>query len=267
MKIYDGNYCPVKEGKLFFLKEGNGPPLVFIHGFCLDLRMWENQINYFSKNFTCIAYDVRGFGNSTVPSDQSYSNHEDLNELLNFLDINEPVILIGLSMGARVVANFALKYPERTRAIIFADGVVDGYIFKDFNLTYIYKAGKELGIQVANRMWLEHPIFEPAIRSKEVKQKLIEMVMTYSGWHWINKNPIVNLTPPAIEQLHKLAMPALILIGQLDIPDFKDLAILLNTRITTSSKIEMTGVGHMCNIESPGIFNDMMNHFLNHISK
>lgn len=263
---FEGNYCPIKEGKLFFLKEGSGPPLIFIHGFCLDLRMWENQINYFSKYYTCIAYDLRGFGNSSVPSDKSYSHHEDLNELLNFLDIIEPVILIGLSMGARVVASFALTYPQKTRAIIFADGAIDGFAFRDFNLTYIYDAGKKQGVQVANRMWLDHPIFEPARKNSDVLRKLTEMVMYYSGWHWINKNPIVNLTPSAIEQIHKLAMPALILIGQLDIPDFKDLAVILNNRIATSSKIEMTGAGHMCNMESPGIFNDTMNHFLNQLS-
>jgi 3-oxoadipate enol-lactonase len=258
-----GNYCPVNEGRLFFLKEGSGPPLVFIHGFCLDLRMWERQISYFSKKYTCIAFDVRGYGNSSVPTDQSYSNHEDLNTLLKFLDIKEPVILVGLSMGARVVANFALVYPEKTRAVIFVDGAIDGYIFKDFNLTYIYTAGKELGIPVANQMWLDHPIFGPTVRNENIKRKLTEMVLSYSGWHWINKNPIVNLMPPAIEQLHKLTMPALILVGQLDIPDFKALATFLNSQIAHSSFIEIAGAGHMSNMESPEIFNDLVNNFLN----
>ena len=251
-----GDYCPVNGGRLFYLKEGSGPPLIFIHGFCLDLRMWQRQINYFSKKYTCIAFDVRGFGNSSVTGDQPYSNHEDLNMLLSFLGISEPIILAGLSMGARVVANFALVYPKKTRAIIFADGAIDGFPFKDFNLTYIYTAGKELGIPVANRMWLDHPIFGPAGRNEEVKQKLTEMVMSYSGWHWINKNPIINLTPPATEQLHKLAVPALILVDGSRFPDFKALAVLLNSQIAGSSLIEIPGAGHMSNMESPEIFND-----------
>ena len=87
--------------------------------------MWERQIEYFSDKYTCIAFDVRGFGNSSIPADQPYSNHQDLNTLLNFLGISEPVTLIGLSMGARVVANFALEYPEKIRAIIFVDGAID----------------------------------------------------------------------------------------------------------------------------------------------
>jgi len=64
--------------------------------------MWENQVNYFSKKYTCVALDLRGFGKSSVPIDQSFSNHEDLYDLLEFLKIDEPVILVGLSMGGRV---------------------------------------------------------------------------------------------------------------------------------------------------------------------
>lgn len=256
------NYCPVPDGKLFFLKVGTGPPLVFIHGFSLDHRMWESQINYFSGSYTCISVDLRGFGKSSLPTEKSYSHHEDLNILLAFLGINQRVILVGLSMGARVVANFALVYPQKTRAIIFADGVVDGFKFKDFDLTNIYNAGKEFGVPVANRMWLDHPIFESTRKNAVVVQKLTEMLMSYSGWHWTNKNPVRILTPPAIEQLQKLTMPALILTGQLDIPDFKALADLLNTRIKHSSKIEISGAGHMCNMETPEKFNDLVNQFL-----
>ncbi len=260
---FQENYCPVSDGKLFFLKAGTGPPLVFIHGFGLDHRMWESQINYFSGSYTCISIDLRGFGKSSLPTEKSYSHHEDLNTLLAFLRINQKVILVGLSMGARVVANFALTYPEKTRAIIFADGVVDGFTFKDFDLANIYEAAKDLGVPVANRMWLDHPIFEPTRNNAVVVQKLTEMLMSYSGWHWTNKNPVRTLTPAAIEQLEKLTMPTLILIGQLDIPDFQELAHLLNTRIKHSSKIEIPGAGHMCNMEMPEKFNDLVNQFLN----
>lgn len=257
-----GQYCSVKDGKLFFIKEGRGPLLIFLHGFGLDHRMWENQVDFFSKKYTCIAIDLRGFGNASVPGETSYSHHEDVNELLNCLGVEQPVTLIGLSMGARVVANFALVYPQRTKAVIFVDAAIDGYVFKDFDLAKIYTAGKEQGIEVANRMWLDHPIFEPAGKNEDVTQQLSEMVMSYSGWHWINKNPIVNLSPPAIEQIHKIAVPVLIVIGKLDIPDFKAIAALLNKQIPDSSKVEIAGAGHMSNMESPVIFNGHMNHFL-----
>ncbi len=256
------DYCPVSNGRLFFLKAGRGTPLLFVHGFCLDHRMWESQMDYFSKFYTCISVDLRGFGKSSLPADQSYSNHEDLFELLAFLQINQPVILIGLSMGARAVVNFALMYPQKTMAIVLVDGAIDGFAFKDFNLAHIYSVGRERGAGVANRMWLDHPIFEPARKNPRVFQKLIEQVMSYSGWHWANKNPIRILTPPAIEQLGNISLPTLILIGQLDIPDFKALAQLLNSEISGSSLIEVPGAGHMSNMEAPDVFNDLVDQFL-----
>jgi 3-oxoadipate enol-lactonase len=256
------NYCPVPGGRLFYTKRGIGTPLVFIHGFCLDHRMWEEQVNYLSEWYTCISVDLRGFGKSSLPTEKSYSNHEDLYSLLEFLQIREPVILVGLSMGARAATNFALSYPQLTRALVLVDGAIDGFKFKNFDLGYIYTAGKESGVAVANRMWLEHPLFESAGRNAMVLQKLEEMVMSYSGWLWTNKNPAMTITPPAIEQLQKLTMPVLVLIGQFDIPDFKTIADFVFGQVKHSVKIEIPGAGHMSNMEEPQIVNETIHQFL-----
>ena len=101
---------------------GSGPPLVFIHGFGLDHRMWDSQMKFFSSDYTAIAMDLRGFGKS-APPDQVFAYHEDIVEVLDFLQIDQPVVLVGHSMGARAVANFALTFPEKTKALVFVDGV------------------------------------------------------------------------------------------------------------------------------------------------
>src|SRR4029077_5446788 len=113
----------------------------------------------------------------------------------------------------------ALAYPQKTKAIIFVDGIIDGYICKDFNLDYIYKAGKEKGIAVANNLWLDHQLFEQARKNPVSSKLLTDMVMSYSGWNWLNKNPVKSLNPPAIEQIKNLTVPTLIITGQYDIPD------------------------------------------------
>jgi 3-oxoadipate enol-lactonase len=259
------NYCPVPGGRLYYTKTGSGPTLLFIHGFCLDNRMWEKQIIYFSEWYTCISVDLRGFGKSSLPAENSYSNHEDLYSLLEFLQIREPVTLIGLSMGARAATNFALIYPHLTKALVLVDGAIDGFKFTDFDLGYIYKAGKEQGTAIANRLWLDHPLFESAGRNAVVQQKLSDMVTSYSGWHWTNKNPATTVIPPAIEQLQKLTMPVLILIGQFDIPDFKAIADFAHDQIKQSVKIEIPGAGHMSNMESPEIVNEAIRQFLTRI--
>ena len=68
-----------------------------------------------------------------MPDTNSYSFHEDVKTILDSLHIHEPVILIALSMGGRAAVNFALAYPEKTKALILADVAVDGYVFKEFN--------------------------------------------------------------------------------------------------------------------------------------
>ena len=242
--------------------EGSGPPLVFIHGFGLDHRMWESQVKFFSPDYTAIATDLRGFGDSAPPSDQAFAYHEDIAEMLDFLRIDQPVVLVGHSMGALVVANFALSFPEKTKALVFADGAIEGYKFKDFDLAEIYQAGKTRGVQTANQMWLDHPIFESARKNIVVANHLHDMVSAYPGWHYTHKAPFKNLAVPAYDQLENIKSPALIITGQYDLPDFQIIAQTLHEKIPGSIKKEIAGAGHMCNMEAPEEFNALVSQFL-----
>jgi 3-oxoadipate enol-lactonase len=256
------NYFNTPDGGLFYTKEGSGPPLIFVHGFCLDHRMWDYQVKFFSADYSVVAVDLRGFGKSAPPTDKPFSYHEDLAGLLDHWNIKQPVILVGHSMGGRAVANFALSYPDKTKAIVFADAAIDGYKFNDFDLAYIYRTGKELGIPAANKIWLDHPLFDPARLHPATSGQLSEIIKSYSGWHWINKNPVRNLTPPAFEQLESIKLPTLIIVGQQDLPDFISIAEILNQRIDKSIIKQIPGAGHMCNMEEPEVFNNLLSQFL-----
>jgi 3-oxoadipate enol-lactonase len=256
------NYFNTVDARLFYITDGSGPPLIFIHGFCLDHRMWDYQLKFFSADYSVTAVDLRGFGKSAPPTDKPFSYHEDLAGLLEHLKINQPVILVGHSMGGRVVANFALSYPDKTKAIVFADAAIDGHKFNDFDLAYIYRAGKELGIPAANKIWLGHPLFDPARSHPPLAKRLDEILMSYSGWHWVNKNPVRNLTPPAFEQLEKIKLPTLVIVGQQDLPDFISIAEILNQRIEKSIIKRIPGAGHMSNMEDPEVFNNLLSQFL-----
>ena len=47
--------------KLYYEEAGEGTPILFIHEFADDLRTWEPQFNFFSRNYRCIAYNARGY--------------------------------------------------------------------------------------------------------------------------------------------------------------------------------------------------------------
>ncbi len=53
---------PVNDGHLFFEAAGAGEPVVFLHGFGLDSRMWSPQVSTLQSQFRTITYDLRGFG-------------------------------------------------------------------------------------------------------------------------------------------------------------------------------------------------------------
>jgi len=103
--------------------EGNGPPILFVHGFPLSHSMWQPQIFTFAGDHRVIAPDLRGFGDSDVTEGTvTMEQHaDDLAALLDELNVDEPVILCGLSMGGYIAWQFQQKFPERLRALILCD--------------------------------------------------------------------------------------------------------------------------------------------------
>ena len=99
--------------RLAFHKEGKGKtPVVFIHGFCEDHRMWDEFIEPFNGRYI-IRIDLPGFGNSEVPDEHSISHmSESVNAVLMHLKIKK-CIFVGHSMGGYVSLEFAKKYPEK----------------------------------------------------------------------------------------------------------------------------------------------------------
>lgn len=99
------------------------PPILFVHGFPLDSTMWQSQLDAFSLTHRVIAPDLRGFGKSTV-TDGVVSMRQmadDLNALLDALEVKQPVVVCGLSMGGYVAFEFLRQYAPRVRALILCD--------------------------------------------------------------------------------------------------------------------------------------------------
>ncbi|MBR6632697.1 MAG: alpha/beta hydrolase [Clostridia bacterium] len=109
--------------KLYFLEKGNGEPFILLHGNGEDCTYFSHQIEYFSKKFRVIAVDTRGHGKSprgTAPfTIEQFSG--DLNGLMDQLKLSNAIIL-GFSDGANIAMKFALKYPQRVKALILNGG-------------------------------------------------------------------------------------------------------------------------------------------------
>ena len=85
--------------RLAYQVTGTGPAVVLVHGFGLDMRMWDPQARHLATRFQVVRYDARGFG-ASGPFDPavSYTHAGDLLALLDHLGIGKAV-LAGLSFG------------------------------------------------------------------------------------------------------------------------------------------------------------------------
>lgn len=102
---------------------GTGPIIVLLHGFPLDHTMWEHQLHAW-PGFRVIAPDLRGYGRSDLTEDTVYTVDDladDVLDTLDALDITEPVVLGGLSMGGYLALSIAERRPERLRALMLFD--------------------------------------------------------------------------------------------------------------------------------------------------
>ncbi len=105
---------------LAFDDVGPGPVVVLIHGFPLDRTMWDAQTTEVGSIYRIIAPDLRGAGTTAAP-DGVYTVDllaDDVIETLDALELDDPVVLGGLSMGGYVALSIALRYPGRIRGLM-----------------------------------------------------------------------------------------------------------------------------------------------------
>ena len=91
---------------------GQGPVVLFIHGFCEDLSIWTNSSEYLN-NYTILSIDLPGFGKSEFIQNQDLATiANEINILLEQLEVDQ-VTLIGHSLGGYVGLTFAELFPNK----------------------------------------------------------------------------------------------------------------------------------------------------------
>ena len=109
--------------ELYYQEMGKGKPLILLHGNGEDGTYFKHQIEYFSDRYKVIAIDTRGHGKSprgTAP----FTIKQFAKDLNNFM-VNqgmENAVLLGFSDGANIAMEFAMKYPEKVKALILNGG-------------------------------------------------------------------------------------------------------------------------------------------------
>jgi len=128
MADFEHDVIKVNNVKINYMKSGNGPPLLLLHGHPQNLIVWRKVAADFVKaGYQVIASDLRGYGDSSKPKGGpqhiNYSKREmakDQVELMSQLG-HDRFVVIGHDRGGRVAHRMALDHPDAVQRIVVID--------------------------------------------------------------------------------------------------------------------------------------------------
>jgi len=105
-----------------FVQHGNGRPVVMVHGVAASLHDWDDLIPALTENdYASYALDLLGHGDSPKPQSRAYQADWVFEHFLHWiasLQLTDPVIIIGHSLGGYIALEYARRFPARTRGLI-----------------------------------------------------------------------------------------------------------------------------------------------------
>lgn len=262
-------FLKVFNNQVHYKAQGDGSPLLFVHGGNLNLDAWEPQVSYFtSRGFKVLRFSDIGHG-QTSTGDSLPFGFEIINRLVE-KHTDQPVTLCGLSWGATLCMDFALNYPEKvTKLLLISPGLNGWNYFQDSIADINYQARKiaeeaDDTLEVAklfHQNWVVGPRRTKEDIDSKFYHKTLDMVRQTFQNHWQEEWSKLD-TIQAIHRLHEIQAETLILTGQDDAEDIHSVSDLLNTQINNSTLVSLPNVAHSINMEDPMAFNQLVGNFL-----
>jgi pimeloyl-ACP methyl ester carboxylesterase len=280
---------------LHYEDQGPGRVVVLLHGFPLDGSMWEYQRETLGAVYRVIVPDLRGHGKSDVPEGgpsldamAAHYVHElnqleepregvypidsmadDVIELLDELQLTQPVVIGGLSMGGYVTLSIVARYPERVRALMLMDT----------------KASADAPAAAKARLDLARVVEKQNSAEPVVSSMLPKL---FSPWTRENRPELVarvheqmsRTSPRAIaatlrglatrtdrtSELPKIRVPALVIAGRDDAIIPVTEAEAMAAAIPNAQLVEVPNAGHLAPLEQSAIVNQVILQFLGSLS-
>lgn len=258
-------FVDIEDGQLHVERDGAGPAVVLIAGGFLDVRMYAPQVEALSRDHTLIRVDLRGFGRSSEPT-RGYRHADDLVRLLDELGI-ERAWFGGESFGGTVALDVAFAHPERVNGLILAPALpVLGWKWVEgFPIAPAFEVARREGPDAFAAAFLDLPLMASATALPDVATSLRDMVGDYSGWHLRHRDPATYEAPNAIDRLHEVEAPALVVVGGHDVLDSRLVSERLATGLVNAEHHLVEHVGHIPNMEDPPLFNSLVLDFLGRV--
>jgi 3-oxoadipate enol-lactonase len=255
-----------KDGRFGFEAAGDSSqrPLVFLHGIGGAARAWRGQIAAFGDRYHAIAWDMPGYGGSGPLATVSMATLADaLQDFLDQVGATKPV-LVGHSIGGMIVQQWLLNHRETAAAVVLAQtspafGKSDGDWQKSFIEARLGPLDRgETMRSLAPTLVKDLVGDDPDAGGMEVARDCMATVPEAS----YRASMLALLGFDQRSALKEIKVPTLVLSGSKDKNAPAPMMAKMATYIPSATYVELDGVGHLVNLESPEIFNAALDQFL-----
>jgi pimeloyl-ACP methyl ester carboxylesterase len=257
-------WAEVADIRIGYERAGEGPPLVLVHGAVSDSRVWEAQVEAFSDEFSVIAWDAPGCGQSADPP-ESFRLPEYADALAGLLAqlALEPAHVLGHSFGGALALELAQRHPVAVQSLILVGGYAGwrGSLPRsevDRRLSF--------ALDVAGRL---PGGFEPESMPGLFSEKMSPEAATTLRAIMADCRPVATRAMAHAlaeadlrDALPSIRVPTLLVYGDADERSSLSVAGDLNRRIPESKLVVLPGLGHECYLEDPALFNAEVRAFL-----
>ena len=260
MKIQINGY------EMNYRASGQGWPVLLIHGYPLNSRLWQPQLDGLAGAARLIAPDLRGHGDSqTVPGPYSMDLlADDCAALLDALHIHEPVVVDGLSMGGYIAMAFARRHPERLAGLVLtatragADSEA-GKAGRD----QAAAQARQQGVGAIVEAMLPKLLAPDNFQNRPDLVAEARAIMSNTSLEGVLGDLAgMKARPDSTESLKQVRVPTRIILGAEDqiIPQAEGRAML--SALPDAGMDVVPGAGHLVNLEQPEAYNELLRDFV-----
>jgi pimeloyl-ACP methyl ester carboxylesterase len=247
-------YFDGRGARLRYRVEGAGPALVLVHGWALDLELWDPVVAALSDRYAVVRLDRRGFGASEGVPDVG-SDADDLLALLDHLGFSR-ASWVGMSQGARGVLRLAVCHPERVEAL-----VLDGAPLPEAQLPVagFREVLRDRGGSALRETLRRDPRFALHAGSAETNVLRVRMLDRYPARDLEPDRP--DPAPDAL-RLDAIVAPVLVLTGEHESAERSRAGDTLAVRIPRARRVVLAGAGHLTCLDAPTAYGALILEFL-----
>jgi pimeloyl-ACP methyl ester carboxylesterase len=265
-------YFQAPAGRIYYEQHGeSGPAVILLHGLASSGRSWVRLIRALKTDYRVFSLDLPGHGQSDHFKRYSFDEFvELLQDGMTHCGISK-ASLIGVSLGSSVALTFAIRYPEKTDALVLA-GPLGGYLpwwhplgYLDWMAFTALPLALQGSVQLLGRQataqWLN--LFgvkrERSVQTLESTHRLVD-IKAVRQLLWQSAHP------PYVGQLHRIAAPVLLIRGAND-PLPRRFVRYIQVHLPAATLVEVGESRHLVSREKPTVFNRLVTEFLSRVCR